>query len=219
MRILLVEDDEQLGHSLKRALESDNYCCDWVTSAESAAHVLQFETLDLIILDWMLPDKSGVQLLREIRRKAIDHPVMMLTANISTDAKVEGLDAGADDYLTKPFELSELLARVRALARRRVVRASNTLTCGPLWLDLDACELKIEEQTHKLSAHEKRVLQLLIENRGRYVSKTKLESYLSGMDSSVTSNAIEAQISRLRKKLGATLILTLRGVGYKLNIE
>ncbi|MGF1525305.1 MAG: response regulator transcription factor [Candidatus Competibacterales bacterium] len=219
MRVLLVEDDPQLGNTLKRALEHEGYIADWVTSAERAINSLLESDLDLVILDWMLPGRSGVELLQELRRRQCPIPILMLTANIGTQAKVQGLDAGADDYLTKPFDLDELMARLRALARRRAVRPSNRLSHGALTLDIDRSELSIDGRTVILSHHELKILQLLMENAGRYVAKTRLEEYLSGWGEPVTLNAIEAHVCRLRKRIGAKRIVTLRGVGYKVNGE
>ena len=215
MRVLLVEDDPQVGNTMVRALTHEGYIAEWVTSAEQAQLAMNDGEFDLMVLDWMLPGRSGVELLKEFRRKQVSTPVLMLTANIGTAAKVEGLDAGADDYLTKPFDLDELLARLRALGRRRSVRPDNRIILGDWTLDVDRSHLNINDANYELSHTELMILQLLMENAGRYVTKARLEEYTSGWDAPVTANAIEAHISRLRKRIGAKAIVTLRGVGYK----
>ncbi len=219
MRVLLVEDDPQLGSTIQRALNHEGYVAEWLQSAEMAKNALLDSDFDLAILDWMLPGKSGVDLLKDMRQKQETLPVLMLTANIGTHAKVTGLDAGADDYLTKPFDLDELMARLRALLRRRTVRPNQRICHGQLTLDPDCSELTIGASTFVLSSTELKILQLLLENVGRYVSKPRLEEYVSGWDTPITLNAVEAQISRLRKRIGQDRILTLRGVGYKINSQ
>lgn len=217
MRILIVEDDLPLAQTLQRAFQQVNYYAEYVQNAEAADSVLRTEVFDLIVLDWMLPDMSGLQLLRKLRRLAFSVPVLMLTANISTRAKIEGLDAGADDYLAKPFDLDELLARVRALGRRNSVRPDAKLVYSELALDLDLNLLTVNNKHYVLSVQECRVMKLLMDQQGAYVSKARLETYLSSWEEPITPNAIEALVSRLRKKIGNAHIKTLRGVGYKVN--
>ncbi|WP_421781416.1 response regulator transcription factor [Kiloniella litopenaei] len=215
MKVLLVEDDPQLGATLERALHHDGSVCEWVKSAEDASLALDVSVFDLIILDWMLPDQQGIDFLKEARNKGITLPVLMLTARTATSEKIEGLDGGADDYLTKPFDLDELFARLRSLGRRREVRASSIITVGQLSLCPDRHEVKLGDTEIQLSKTEFIILKKLMENAGRYVSKSQLEEYAYTWDNCVTPNAIEAQISRLRKRLGSDVISTLRGVGYK----
>lgn len=217
MRILIVEDDVQLAQTLKRALEQSSYQTECVHSAEHADLAVCNEDFDMLILDWMLPQMSGLQLLRNLRQRHLTCPVLMLTANVATEAKVEGLDAGADDYLAKPFELDELLARIRVLSRRPALRPEATVAFNNLLLDLNQNALHIADETHTLSLQEARLLKLLMDYQGAYVSKARIESYLSSWDEPVTLNAIEALVSRLRKKIGGDHIKTLRTVGYKVD--
>jgi len=215
MRILLIEDDSHVGSTVHRALIHEGYTVDWFAEAEQGFRVLKDSDVDVAIVDWMLPGLSGLSLIQRMREAAIGVPVLMLTANVGVSSKVTGLDAGADDYLTKPFELDELLARIRALGRRKTVKADNRLTCGSLVLDPDRNLIIRDDREVMLSSSECRVLKLLMVNRGRYVSKGRLEDYLTGWGEAVTPNAIEAHISRLRKRVGRDTIVTLRGVGYK----
>ncbi|MEH6632042.1 MAG: response regulator transcription factor [Halopseudomonas aestusnigri] len=215
MKILLVEDDPQLGASLERALHHDGSVCEWVKTAEDAELALDVSFFDLIILDWMLPDQQGIYFLKEARKRGVTIPVLMLTARTATSEKIEGLDGGADDYLTKPFDLDELFARLRSLGRRREVKASSELVIGGLRLCPDRHEVSLNEEEIQLSKTEFLILQKMMESQGRYISKSQLEEYAYNWDNCVTPNAIEAQISRLRKRLGSGVITTLRGVGYK----
>jgi DNA-binding response OmpR family regulator len=217
MRIILVEDDQQLGSTLQRTLDGEGYLAEWVISAEQAELALRNSEFDLMVLDWMLPQLSGVELLRKLRLGNCTMPVLLLTARLGTEQKVIGLDAGADDYLTKPFDLDELLARIRALLRRRVVKADLVLRNHGLELNPDKNELVWQDQHHELSKNEMIIMRLLMENSDRYVSKSRIEDAISHWEQPITGNAIEAQISRLRKRLGKELIQTLRGVGYKIN--
>jgi DNA-binding response OmpR family regulator len=216
MRILLVEDDSHLGSTLQRTFDLEGYLAEWVTSAEQALIALDDSEFDLMILDWMLPKKSGIELLKGLRQKNYSDPVLLLTARIGTENKVLGLDAGADDYLTKPFELNELLARIRALLRRRSVKPNLILQCNGLKLNPDKCELNYQGKEYNLSKNELIIMQLLMDNNGRYVSKGRIEDAISHWHQPISSNAIEAQIFRLRKRLGKELIKTLRGIGYKI---
>ncbi|WP_419904231.1 response regulator [Kiloniella sp.] len=215
MKILLVEDDPQLGATLERAFHHDGSVCEWVKSAEDAELALEVSFFDLIVLDWMLPDQQGIDFLKEARKKGVTIPVLMLTARTATSEKIEGLDGGADDYLTKPFDLDELFARLRSLGRRREVKASSELVIGNLRLCPDRHEVRLRDEEIQLSKTEFLILQKLMESSGRYISKSQLEEYAYSWDNCVTPNAIEAQISRLRKRLGTGVITTLRGVGYK----
>lgn len=218
MRILLVEDDFHLGSTLQRTIDLEGYLAEWVTSAEQAVIALSDSEFDLIILDWMLPKKSGIELLKELRKNNYSGPILMLTAQIGTENKVLGLDSGADDYLTKPFELDELLARIRVLLRRRSVKPNLILQCNELKLNPDKGELYCHGKDYKLSKNELIIMQLLMESNGRYVSKSKIEDAISHWHQPISSNAIEAQIFRLRKRIGKDLIQTLRGIGYKVTI-
>ncbi len=219
MRILLVEDDLHLGSTLQRATELEGYLTEWVKSAEQAEIAIGNSEFDLIILDWMLPNMSGVELIKKLRGRKCSLPVIMLTAQVGIEQKISGLDAGVDDYLTKPFDLNELFARIRALLRRRTVKPDLRLQCGDLILIPEKSEISWQGKYFDLSKNELIIMQLLIENKERYVSKTKIEDAISHWNQPITANAIEAQIFRLRKRLGKELIQTLRGVGYKIVIK
>ncbi len=216
MHILLVEDDTQLGDSLQRALRSRNYLCDWVTGCEDARFAVGDQTFDLLILDWMLPDGNGPALLAELRRTGMDAPVLMLSARSETRDRISGLDAGADDYLPKPFDLEELFARLRALLRRGVVQTSNLITAGEVVLDLDRMSVTENGQPVAVAVSEFHVLRALAARSGAFLSKDQIAAAAYDWDSEITPNAIEAQISRLRKKLAKGRISTLRGIGYRL---
>ena len=219
MRILLVEDDADLGSSLHRALNAESYVTEWVTSAEQAGIALRDDGFDLIVLDRMLPAMSGVELIKKLRLSQCTIPVLMLTAVIGTEQKVQGLDAGADDYLTKPFDLDELLARIRALLRRREVKPNLIFGQNKLHVDVLKSEMTWQNEVHQLSKNEMIIMRLLIENIDKYVSKNKIEDAISYWETPISSNAIEAHISRLRKRLGKDLIQTMRGVGYKISAQ
>lgn len=216
MRILLVEDDLHLGSTLQRASELEGYLIEWVNSAEQAEIAVSSSEFDLVILDWMLPNMSGVELIKKLRGQDYSLPVIMLTAQVGVEQKIAGLDAGADDYLTKPFDLNELFARVRSLLRRRTVKPDLRLQCDDLILEPEKSEVSWQGQHYELSKNELIIMRLLMESKDRYVSKNKIEDAISHWHQPITGNAIEAQIFRLRKRLGKELIQTLRGVGYKI---
>lgn len=214
MRILLVEDDPILGDGIKAGLIQDQYNVDWLTNGEQATQALHSDSYDLLLLDLNLPGKSGLDILKELRNNNDVIPVLILTARDAIEDRVKGLDTGADDYLTKPFELDELLARVRALVRRSKGRSSPTLVHGDLELSPAEHTLTKSGQPVELSPVEFNLLHLLLENRGRVFPRPKLEDNLYGWNKDVDSNTIEVHIHHLRKKLGSDLIRTVRGVGY-----
>lgn len=214
MRILLVEDDLQIGSTLKRALQFEGYACDWATELNEATEYLASAIYDLLVLDWMLPDGEGPTFLKGIRRNGFQIPAILLTARTTVEDRIEGLDSGADDYLCKTFDLNELLARIRALLRRRVVEPSHVHSNGKISLDVTALTVTTENETHTLSKSETAILEKLIHNAGRYVSKTELENAIYDWDDEVSPNALEAHISRLRRRIGRDSIKTMRGVGY-----
>ena len=214
MRILLVEDDPQLGDGLTVGLRQAGFAVDWVKDGHAADHALHAESFDLVVLDLGLPRLSGMEVLSRARNRQQTLPVLILTARDATGDKVDGLDAGADDYLVKPIDLDELTARIRALARRSAGRAAPLLTHGDLALDPAAHIVTLAGQPVELSSREFSLLQMLLENTGRVLSRTQLEQSLYGWRDEPDSNALEVHIHHLRKKLGSDLIRTLRGVGY-----
>lgn len=214
MRILLVEDDPQLGDGLTVGLRQAGFAVDWVRDGQSADHALASESFDLLVLDLGLPRLSGMDVLRQARRRGQQLPVLILTARDATGDKIAGLDAGADDYLVKPIDIDELAARIRALSRRSAGRAVPMLSHGDLLLDPAAHTVTLAGEKMELSAREFSLLQLLLENTGRVLTRSQLEQSLYGWHEEPDSNALEVHIHHLRKKLGTELIRTLRGVGY-----
>lgn len=216
MRILLVEDDHLLADSLVQALKSEGYFVDWLDNGKLAASLLNVETFDLIVLDQRLPGLSGLDILRNIRSQANKTPALMLTACDAVDDKVAGLDAGADDYLTKPFDMDELFARVRSLLRRSGT-AAPLLEAAGLELDPAAHCVRVDGiEVTDLTSKELAILESLLRNRGRFVTKHRLLESSSSLGEEPESNTIEVYISRLRKRLGRDRIETLRGVGYRI---
>jgi two-component system response regulator QseB len=214
MRLLLVEDDRMLGAGVERGLRRAGYAIDWVQDGDAAEGALATEPYDLVLLDLGLPRKSGLDVLRGLRRRGGRVPVLVLTAHDAVEDRVAGLDAGADDYLGKPFDLEELAARVRAIQRRSSGRASPMLEHGRLVLDPAAHEVRLDGAPVALSTREFALLHALLERPGRPLSRTQLEERLYGWGEQVESNAVEVHVHALRRKLGAEWIKTLRGVGY-----
>ena len=214
MRILLVEDDPELGDGLTIGLRQAGFAVDWLKDGNSADQALQSESFDLVVLDLGLPRLSGMEVLTRARSRGQTMPVLILTARDATGDKVSGLDAGADDYLVKPIDLDELTARIRALTRRSAGRAAPLLTHGDLALDPAAHSVTLAGQAVELSSREFSLLQMLLENAGRVLTRSQLEQSLYGWRDEPDSNALEVHIHHLRKKLGSELIRTLRGVGY-----
>ncbi len=214
MRVLLVEDDRLLGDGVLNGLRQAGYAADWVYDGEQADAALKTEEYDLVVLDLGLPKKSGIDVLRDLRGRGKSVPVLILTARDTTEDKVIGLDSGADDYLIKPFDLDELLARIRALARRKSGRSVPLITHGEIVLDPAAHTVTKAGAVVDISPKEFTLLQTLLDNSGRVVSRSRLEESLYAWNEEVESNAIEVHIHHLRKKLGAELIRTIRGVGY-----
>ena len=214
MRILLVEDDPELGDGLTVGLRQAGFAVDWLRDGHAADLALRDESFDLVVLDLGLPRLSGMDVLKRARDRGQNLPILILTARDATGDKVSGLDAGADDYLVKPIDLDELSARIRALTRRTAGRAAPLLVHGDLTVDPAAHRVTLAEQAIELSSREFSLLQLLLENAGRVLTRSQLEQSLYGWRDEPDSNALEVHIHHLRKKLGSDLIRTLRGVGY-----
>jgi len=218
MRVLIVEDDPLVGDAVRRALESHGYAVDLVASAEAAGSALQAESFDLAVVDIGLPRASGLQLVRAQRRRGAMMPVLILTARDGLDDRVTALDLGADDYLTKPFQVPELVARCRALIRRANALSSTQLVFGVLRLDLAHREVTMDGKAIDLTHREWSILECLILNAGRIVSKERLKSAVVNWSGDLTPNAIEVYVSRLRAKLvGAANIRAVRGMGYRID--
>jgi two-component system, OmpR family, response regulator QseB len=214
MRLLLVEDDRMLGAGLQVGLRQKGWAVDWVRDGETAEDALRGEPYDVVLLDLGLPRKGGLEVLAGIRRRGNAVPVLIVTAQEAVPERVAGLDAGADDYLVKPFDLDEVAARVRALQRRSSGRAGPRLELGGLSMDPAAHQVTLDGEPVQLSAREFALLQALLERPGRPLSRAQLEERLYGWGEEVESNAVEVHVHALRKKLGARWIRTLRGVGY-----
>jgi DNA-binding response OmpR family regulator len=215
MRILLVEDDELLGDGLQAGLRQAGYNAEWLKDGIQARTALASEQYAAVVLDLGLPRLDGLALLRELRAAGNATPVLVLTARDSTLDKVKGLDSGADDYLIKPVDLDELTARLRALIRRAGGQAAPLLKVGAVELDPAAHLVRLRGEPVELPAKELAVLEMLMRNAGRIVSRGQLESALYGWSEGVESNAVEVHVHHLRRKLGADRIRTLRGLGYR----
>ncbi len=221
-RLLLIEDDSVLGPGIELALRRVGYDVLWRRHGLALVEQLQQETFDLVILDIGLPYEDGFQLLKKIREAGYTIPVMMLTARDTLEDRVSGLNMGADDYMTKPFNLLELEARVNALLRRHSVQFLNeSIQCGRIRMDLQGQRVYAEEQALEFSARELSVLTYLLQNQGKVVSKTQLLDSLYGEDQDVQPNAVEVCISRIRKKIedadAGVTVKTIRGLGYILD--
>ncbi|MGC4062284.1 MAG: response regulator [Aquabacterium sp.] len=219
MRLLLVEDDEPLAEGLAASLRLGGYSVDWMTLGSRASAALAVETYDAIILDINLPDTDGLTLLKQWRNKSLRVPVLILSARDEIEDRVRGLDLGADDYLTKPFDVAELEARLRVLIRRmQAGMVDNVLEVGPLKLDLNARRAHLADQDLALTAKEFALMQMLAMKAGQVQAKEHLLSRLSDFEQDTSANALDILIHRLRKKLdGSTLVIrTLRGFGYLL---
>lgn len=216
MRVLLVEDDPKLREPLARALRAADYAVDEADNGRDALYLGQEEPFDVVVLDLGLPVLDGLSVLRRWREAGRTMPVLILTARASWHEKVEGIDAGADDYLTKPFHTEELLARLRALIRRAQGMASPLLEYGGVKLDTRSGQVTVDGQPVTLTGHEYRVLEYFMHRPGALVSRTELTEHIYAQDFDRDSNTIEVFVGRLRKKLPAGLIQTVRGMGYRL---
>lgn len=220
MRLLLVEDDVMVASGIKLGLTNAGYTVDWVGSAERAEQALDGESFDLAIVDIGLPGVDGLELTRRLRTRGLTMPVLILTARDALHDRVQGLDLGADDYMLKPFELPELLARLRALLRRSQAATSAVLAFGPLEMDTALRRVQLGGKPMELGPREWTVLEYLLMQAPKPAAKDKLLAALTGWDKEITPNAIEVYVSRLRAKLepAGVLLRSIRGFGYRLEL-
>jgi len=216
MRILIVEDDTSLGPALRTGLRQDSYAADWVRTADAAEHALHLEQFDLVVLDLGLPGRDGLTLLRDLRRSGFAQPVLILTARVTVSDRVQGLDAGADDYLVKPFDLEELGARIRALLRRSQGRANTDLRAGDLALNPASRQVTLGGVPVSLPPREYALLEALLAHADQALPRARLLAAAYDWQDNVESNALEVHIHNLRRKLGKGRIETVRGIGYRL---
>jgi two-component system, OmpR family, response regulator len=216
LRLLVVEDDKDLNRQIVTALEQSGYAVDRAFDGEDGGYLGETEPYDAIVLDLGLPMVDGVTVLQQWRRAGKTMPVLILTARDRWSDKVAAFDAGADDYVVKPFHIEELLARLRALLRRAAGHATSEITCGPVRVDTRASRVLVDGQPVKLTSHEYRLLAYLMHHQGRVVSRGELVEHLYDQDFDRDSNTIEVFVGRLRKKLGVEVIQTIRGLGYVL---
>lgn len=216
MRVLIVEDDEALAGQMKAGLVDAGYSVDHASDGEDGHFLGDTEPYDAVILDLGLPIMDGTSILRKWRAADRTMPVLILTARDGWTEKVEGLDAGADDYLTKPFIMEELLARLRALIRRSAGQTSPQLTCGPVMLDTRNGRVSVDGRAIKLTAQEFKLLSYLMHHEGKVISRTELTEHIYDQDFDRDSNTIEVFVNRVRKKLDVPLVHTVRGLGYRL---
>ncbi|HTM79219.1 MAG TPA: response regulator transcription factor [Devosia sp.] len=216
MRILVVEDDTNLNRQLKEALTEAGYAVDVAFDGEEGHFLGDTEPYDAIVLDIGLPQMDGLSVLEEWRRAGRTTPVLLLTARDRWSDKVQGIDAGADDYVAKPFHMEEILARIRALVRRAAGLASNEIVAGSVRLDARSGKVTVDGQSVKLTSHELRLLSYLMHHKGKVISRTELTEHLYDQDFDRDSNTIEVFVGRLRKKLPEDCIQTVRGLGYQI---
>jgi two-component system, OmpR family, response regulator len=217
MRILVVEDDRDLNAQLVAACKEAGYAVDAAFDGEEGHFLGDTEPYDAVVLDIGLPRMDGLSVLENWRRAGRRMPVLILTARDRWSDKVQGIDAGADDYVAKPFHIEEVLARIRALVRRAAGHASNELVCGPVRLDLRSGRVSVHGNPVKLTAHEYKVLEYLMHHADKVVSRTELTEHLYDQDFDRDSNTIEVFVGRLRRKLGIDIIETVRGLGYRIS--
>ncbi len=216
MKILLIEDDKDIVSFLKQALQEAKHCVDIALDGLDGEYLATTNNYDVIILDWMLPSLSGIELLERIRAKEISTPVLMLSAKGEVQDKVQGLQVGADDYLAKPFSIEELEARLIALYRRGFSKGANTIEIADISIDLTTKSVLKNAKNINIRAKEYELLLLLVKNKNSILSKAMIESQLWGSEEFINSNTIEATIYRLRSKLGKDLIKSYRNLGYKI---
>jgi two-component system OmpR family response regulator len=217
MRVLVVEDDVDLNRQISEALIEAGYAVDKAFDGEEGHYLGETEPYDAVVLDIGLPQMDGLSVLESWRREGRDMPVLLLTARDRWSDKVQGIDAGADDYVAKPFHMEEILARIRALVRRAAGHASNEIVAGEVRLDVKAGKVTVDGRSIKLTSHEFRLLSYLMHHKGKVVSRTELTEHLYDQDFDRDSNTIEVFVGRLRKKLPEELIQTVRGLGYQID--
>lgn len=216
VRVLVVEDESQLAHQLAAALSGAGYAVDHAGDGARADYLAQTERYDAVVLDLGLPEVDGLTLLRRWRETGLAVPVIVLTARGSWHEKVQGIDSGADDYVSKPFRMEEVLARLRGLIRRASGQVTPEIRCGNVALDARLARVTLDGTPVKLTSHEFRVLSYLMHHRGRVVSQSELTEHIYAQDFDRDSNTVEVFVARLRRKLGATFIETVRGLGYRI---
>ncbi len=216
MRVLLIEDDTALGAAVRDQIASDGYSVDWADRLDKADDALAAAAYDLVLLDLMLPDGLGIPFLRKLRSRGDATPVIILTALDQVSDRISGLNAGADDYMVKPFDLAELSARIGSVARRYNGNPNPIITHGSLEVDIAGRNIRLDGKPVLLTAREWVLFEAFLQRPGLLLSKAQLEERLYSFDTEIESNAIEVHISRLRKKLGAKVIETERGLGYRL---
>lgn len=217
MRVLVVEDDLRIVKLVSGALSANGYTVDVASDGEQAPFLVQTEPYDAVVLDIGLPKLDGLSILRDMRRQGRDVPVLLLTARSGWRDRVEGLDAGADDYLPKPFQMEELVARVRALIRRSSGKAAPLLIAGPVALDTRQARVYVNDQLVELTAHEFKLLSYFMHHPDTVISRTELSEHIYGYEGDRDSNTIDVFVARLRAKIGAGLIMTVRGLGFRLD--
>jgi DNA-binding response OmpR family regulator len=219
MRLLLVEDDEILGDGLVAGLKMEGYAVDWLTNGKLADEALKMNCYEMVVLDLNLPDMDGLAILKNLRTRKDETPVLVLTAKDTVPDRVEGLDSGADDFVVKPFDLNEVCARLRALARRNEGRSTPTIEHKGIVLDPASHQVTYNGEKVDLSQKEFEILSFLMANIGRVVSRARLEESLYSWSSDIESNTVEVHIHYLRKKLETGIIRTVRGVGYIIDAD
>jgi two-component system, OmpR family, response regulator len=217
LRALVVEDDRDLARQITDALTENGYAGDTAYDGEEGHFLGDTEPYDIIVLDIGLPVMDGIEVLEQWRAAELSVPVLVLTARDRWREKIAGLDAGADDYVTKPFQMEEVLARIRALVRRSTGNVSPVLSVGPVSLDPSASQVTVEDRQIKLTAHEYKLLAYMMHHAGKVLSRTELIEHIYAQDFDKDSNTIEVFVGRLRKKLGVEVIHTIRGLGYKMS--
>jgi len=219
MRILLVEDDHLLANTMLDMLRDGQNTVDWLDDGQQALNALSSESFDLTILDLTLPRVDGLDVLKGIRKLGVTTPVIILSARADLDDKLQGLDLGADDYLTKPFAMAELKARIRVVTRRGAATLDNSISVGRLTLSADSGQLRVGDEVHKLPRSEYQILHYLMRHPDQVATRRRLEEQLYGWETGVESNALEVHIHHLRRRVGKTTIRTVRGVGYMLDSQ